>query len=558
MGTYALVAALPIVAVMVFLVLLRWPAVKAMPVAYLITLVLALTLWKVPLLQVLAATIRGTIIAGTLLWIIFGAIVLLFTLRESGALESIRQGFFGVSEDRRVQAILIAWLFGAFIEGAAGFGTPAAVAAPLLLALGFPALAAVMVALIIQSTPVTFGAVGTPILVGMGQSLNVPEVENALAHAGLSYTDFIYQIGVFAALPHAIVGTFVPLIMVAMMTRFFGARKSFREGLAAWKFALFAGLAFTVPYLTVAVLLGPEFPTIFGSLLGMAIVVSAAKKGFLTPRGQPWDFPPKSQWETDWTGNISAEPAEHRNTHSLARAWSPYLMVAVLLVLTRLPALPIKSWLLSIQLTWSDILGTGMKQDVQPLYLPGTIFFLVAFVTIWVQRMRLAEAKKAWRDAAHTLAGPALALLFAVGMVRVFIDSDVNAAELASMPLVLAEAVAAAVGTTWPFFAPTIGAMGAFVAGSNTVSDFMFSLFQYGVADRIGAPHVVILGLQALGGAAGNMIAVHNVVAASATVGLVGCEGALIRKTILPMIYYVVFAGLLGLLFSYVLFPHVF
>ncbi len=558
MGTYALVAALPIVAVMVFLVLLRWPAVKAMPVAYLITLVLALTIWQVPLLQVLAATIRGTIIAGTLLWIIFGAIVLLFTLRESGALESIRRGFFGVSEDRRVQAILIAWLFGAFIEGAAGFGTPAAVAAPLLLALGFPALAAVMVALIIQSTPVTFGAVGTPILVGMGQSLNVPEVENALAQAGLTYSEFIYQIGVFAALPHAIVGTFVPLIMVAMMTRFFGARKSFREGLAAWKFALFAGLAFTVPYLTVAVLLGPEFPTIFGSLFGMAIVVSAAKKKFLTPRGQPWDFPPKSQWGTDWTGNISAEPTEHRHTHSLVRAWSPYLMVAVLLVLTRLPALPIKSWLLSIQFTWADILGTGMSQSFQPLYLPGTIFFLVAFVTIWVQRMRLAEAKKAWRDAALTLAGPALALLFAVGMVRVFIDSGVNAAELASMPLVLAEAVAGAVGTTWPFFAPTIGAMGAFVAGSNTVSDFMFSLFQYGVADRIGAPHIVILGLQALGGAAGNMIAVHNVVAASATVGLVGCEGALIRKTILPMIYYVVFAGLLVLLFSYVLFPHVF
>ena len=558
METYALVAALPIVAVMVFLVLLRWPAVKAMPVAYLITLVLALTLWKVPLVQVLAATIRGTIIAGTLLWIIFGAIVLLFTLRESGALETIRQGFFGVSKDRRVQAILIAWLFGAFIEGAAGFGTPAAVAAPLLLALGFPALAAVMVALIIQSTPVTFGAVGTPILVGMGQSLNVPEVENALALSGLAYTEFIYQIGVFAALPHAIVGTFIPLIMVAMMTRFFGSGKSFREGLAAWKFALFAGLAFTVPYFTVAVLLGPEFPTIVGSLLGMAIVVSAAKKGVFIPRGQPWDFPPKSQWEADWTGTISAEPTEHRNTHSLARAWSPYLMVAVLLVLTRLPALPLQKALSSIQFTWADILGTGMSQSFQPLYLPGTIFFLVAFVTIRVQRMRLAEAKKAWRDAAHTLAGPALALLFAVSMVRVFIDSGVNAAELASMPLVLAEAVAAAVGTAWPFFAPTIGAMGAFVAGSNTVSDFMFSLFQYGVADRIGAPHIVILGLQALGGAAGNMIAVHNVVAASATVGLVGCEGALIRKTILPMTYYVVFAGLLGLLFSYVLFPHVF
>ena len=558
METYALIAALPIVTVMVFLVLLRWPAVKAMPVAYFITLVLALTLWKVPLVQVLAATIRGTIITGTLLWIIFGAIVLLFTLRESGALKTIRHGFLDVSEDRRIQAILIAWLFGAFIEGAAGFGTPAAVAAPLLLALGFPALAAVMVALIIQSTSVTFGAVGTPILVGMGQSLNVPEVENALAQSGLPYDEFIRQIGVFAALPHTIVGTFIPLIMVAMMTRFFGARKSFREGLVVWKFALFAGLAFTLPYLTVAVLLGPEFPTIGGSLFSMAIVVSAAKKGFLIPKGQPWDFPPKSEWEADWTGTISAEITEHRSQHSLARAWSPYLMVAVLLVLTRLPALPFQKTLSSIQITWTNILGTGMSQSFQPLYLPGTIFFLVAFMTIWVQRMKLAEAKNAWRDAAHTLAGPALALLFAVSMVRIFIDSGVNAAELASMPLVLAEAVAAAVGTTWPFFAPTIGAMGAFVAGSNTVSDFMFSLFQYGVADRIGVSHIVILGLQALGGAAGNMIAVHNVVAASATVGLVGREGALIRKTILPMTYYVIFAGLLGLLFSYVLFPHVF
>ena len=143
-------------------------------------------------------------------------------------------------------------------------------------------------------------------------------------------------------------------------------------------------------------------------------------------------------------------------------------------------------------------------------------------------------------------------------MVRVFIDSGENAADLESMPLVVADAAARLAGAAWPFFAPSIGALGAFVAGSNTVSDLMFSLFQYGVADRIGAPHLVILGLQAVGGAAGNMIAVHNVVAASATVGLVGCEGALIRKTILPMIYYLVAAGILGLLFSYIIFPQVF
>ena len=135
--------------------------------------------------------------------------------------------------------------------------------------------------------------------------------------------------------------------------------------------------------------------------------------------------------------------------------------------------------------------------------------------------------------------------------MRVFIDSDVNMSGLQSMPLELAEFAAAIAGATWPFFAAMIGALGAFVAGSNTVSDLMFSVFQYGVADRIGVSHVVVLGLQALGGAAGNMITVHNVVAASATVGLVGREGLLIRRTIYPMIYYVVAAGLLGLLFSY-------
>ncbi|MFQ5816992.1 MAG: L-lactate permease [Terriglobia bacterium] len=558
MGFYALAAVLPIAAVMVFLVVLRWSAVKAMPVAYGLTCLLALSLWQVPPLRILAASLRGAIVAGTLLWIIFGALVLLFTLRESGALAAIRRGFLGISEDRRIQAIIVAWLFGSFIEGAAGFGTPAAVAAPLLLALGFPALAAVMVSLIIQSTPVSFGAVGTPILVGMGQSLNVPQVKTALAATGMGYTEFIHQIGIFAALPHALIGTLIPLIMVAMLTRFFGRRRSFREGLAVWKFALFAGLAFTLPYLAVAILLGPEFPALVGGLLGLAIVIPAARKGIFLPKCEPWQFPPAEHWEKDWIGSISAGGDAPTTTMSFARAWAPYLLVTGLLVVTRLPFLPLQQWLTSVEFTWANMLGTNLSQALQPLYLPGTIFALVALATCGLHRMKPAAVKTAWRDAAQKLASPALALLFAVGMVRVFIDSDTNAAGIASMPLVLAETAAQGAKSAWPFFAPAIGAVGAFVAGSNTVSDLMFGLFQYGVADRIAVPHLVILGLQALGGAAGNMIAVHNVVAASATVGLVGCEGTLIRKTILPMTYYLVAAGLLGLLFCYVIFPHAF
>ncbi len=553
-GLNAFIAVLPIMAVMFFLVVLRWPATRAMPVAYAMTAAFALFFWKVSAVHVAAASLRGAIIAISLLWIIFGAILLLQTLSVSGAAAAIRQGFMDVSGDRRVQLIIVAWMFGAFIEGASGFGTPAAVAGPLLLALGFPALSAVMCTLIIQSTPVTFGAVGTPILVGMAESLNVASVETAIAEAGMSYAEFIYQIGVFAAIPHAIVGTMIPLIICGMMTRFFGEDRSFRQGLSIWKFALFAGLAFTVPYILVAIFLGPEFPSLLGALIGLGVVVAAAKRGFLLSNVEPWDFPPRARWESEWMGQFTGQPTESERPMALGRAWMPYVLVAALLVITRLPGLPFKAWLASVQVGWDNILGTGLSQAIQPLYLPGTIFLVVSLATALLHGMSGSQVRSAWSASARMLAGPAFALVFAVALVRVFIDSDANASGLQSMPLELAGFAAYVAGVTWPFFAAMIGALGAFVAGSNTVSDLMFSLFQYGVADRIGAPHLVILGLQALGGAAGNMITVHNVVAASATVGLVGREGLLIRRTIYPMLYYVVAAGLLGLLFSYVLF----
>ena len=167
MGILSTLSLLPILSVFVLIVVLRKPATRAMPVAYCITVVLALLVWEVPLLQIAAASLDGLVTAASILYIVFGAVLLLNLLQESGSIQSIRKSMFLISPDRRVQAIIIAFLFGAFIEGSAGFGTPAAVAAPLLVAIGFPAMAAVMVTLIIQSTPVSFGAVGTPILIGV-------------------------------------------------------------------------------------------------------------------------------------------------------------------------------------------------------------------------------------------------------------------------------------------------------------------------------------------------------------------------------------------------------
>ena len=163
MGTtmLAILSLLPIATVAVFLVVLRWPASRAMPLTSAVAAVLALFVWQIPGVQVAAATVNGLIVALTLLYIIFGAILLLNTLQESGALRTIRRGFTDISSDRRIQVIIVAWLFGSFIEGSAGFGTPAAVAVPLLVGLGCPGMAAVTAGMIIQSTPVSFGAAGT-------------------------------------------------------------------------------------------------------------------------------------------------------------------------------------------------------------------------------------------------------------------------------------------------------------------------------------------------------------------------------------------------------------
>jgi lactate permease len=138
-------------------------------------------------------------------------------------------------------------------------------------------------------------------------------------------------------------------------------------------------------------------------------------------------------------------------------------------------------------------------------------------------------------------------LVFTIPMVRVYINSGYNLTGYDSMPIAMAEWAAQQVGAIWPLFAPAVGALGAFIAGSNTISNLMFSLFQYSVAERLMISGVTVLALQTVGAAAGNMIAIHNIVAASATVGLLGREGALLRLTLIPTVYYIIMAGLLGL-----------
>ncbi len=545
----AFLAFLPILAAAIMLVGFRMPAKIAMPIVFIVAAIIAYFAWELPLIDIIASTIQGWFITFDILFIIFGAILLLNVLKYSGAVGVIRQGFTDISPDRRVQVVIIAWLFGSFIEGAAGFGTPAAIVAPLLVALGFPALAAVMLGMMVQSTAVTFGAVGTPILVGVRGGLENPELTQALAAQGLTFADYLQTITANVAIFHALAGVLMPLFMVCMMTRFFGQNRSWKEGLQIFPLALFGGLAFVIPYYLTAINLGPEFPSMLGALTGLAVVTFVAKKGWLLPKST-WDFPPKSDWEKDWFGqlDIKVEEQQRKDAPSLFQSWLPYLLVAILLVISRLPQLPIKGFLSGIKFSWTNILDTQITGSTAPLYLPGTILVIVSLLTYLLHKMKGRELQAAFSDSTKVLLGAGFVLIFTIPMVRIYINSGMNPNDLPGMPIAMAEWVASNVGVVYPFFAPSVGALGAFIAGSNTVSNLMFSLFQFGVAERLLMSPTIIVALQAVGAAAGNMIAIHNIVAASATVGLLGQEGNVLRKTIIPTLYYVIFVGIMGLI----------
>ncbi len=529
---------------------MRWPATRAMPIAWLIAAVAGMFAWKLSPTYLLALSLQGTVTAIGVLIIVFGAILILFTLQESGGMETIQYGMQNISRDRRVQTIIIGYMFASFIEGAAGFGTPAALAAPLLLALGFPPLAAAVICLVFNSFPVTFGAVGTPIIVGMQYLKDPINAAVASGAAGLNFSDyasFSKVIGEWATTMHGPMAVILPIFLLGFMTRFYGPNKSWAEGFKAWKYCLFAAVCFLVPYLTFAWMLGPEFPSLIGGLVGLGILVFGTKKGFCVP-DDVWTFGPQDTWDPDWTGTVQTSTKTEFTPHmSQFKAWLPYALIGFILVITRINELGLKGWLASKSIAFSNILGfEGVNAGIQYLYLPGTIpFILVALLTIGIHGMSGDAVKRAWTTSISKMKAPTIALVFAVSLVSIFRGSGVNPEGLPSMPLAMAQTVAAFAGSAWPMLASYVGGLGAFITGSNTVSDLLFAEFQWNTAQVLGMPRQLIVAAQAVGGAMGNMICVHNIVAVCAVVGLAGKEGMVLKKTFWPFILYGVAVGII-------------
>jgi lactate permease len=590
-ATLVLLAVLPLATIAFLMVVLLQPATRTMPIAWAVAAVAAFVGWGMSPTLIAGASIRGAMTATRILVIVFGAILLLYTLKQSGAFEVINAGFSSLSEDRRVQSILLVFLMGSFIEGAAGFGTPAAIVGPLLVGLGWPPMAAVVVALTGNILAITFGAVGTPLIIGLRDAVFIEgsaAAEQIVAEGGFeSVGAYVAQIGVFAAVIHAIAGIAIPFIGIAMMTRFFGEERSIQPALEMIPLCLFAWAAFVIPYLATAVFLGPTFPALLGALIGLAVVSTTLRAGYFLPE-EDWDFGPRENWPDHWVGSI--EPGSgvgsatgsssgetvaadggtvegsfedmHSQDMSLVTAWTPYVLVAIVLVITRVVD-PIKSALLEVQLGWTNILGTPFSESIELLYLPGTLFVFVAVITYALHGMNGKEIKDSWREAIVNIAPAVLALWFAVATVLVMQRTNAgivlaDASASAGMLQILSELTVDITGAAFPFFSGFIGAFGAFIAGSNTVSDILFGLFQYEAAQAIGAPTQIAVAAQAVGGAIGNLIAIHNVVAALTVVGLVGEEGRVIRLELIPVLYYGVVTGILTLLLSYVIVPGAF
>ena len=420
--THAILAAIPLLLAFFLMVLRNVSASKSVGISFLLTLLLVLFVWQVAPLNTAAYTIYGILKAVDLLLIVAGAIFLQNTLKKAGLMDVIRSGFQTISPDPRIQAIIIGYLFGAFIEGSAGFGTPAALAAPLLVGLGFPAVPACVVSLISNSTPVPFAAAGTPTLT------TVSNIADQLASSGVAQEWFT------RAVTHKVcfyLGGAAWWCPSCWWPCWCSASVSGSSGcggiLEMLPFSLLAALSFLVPYYLLGTFLGPEFASIVGAIAGMFLTVLAAHFHILVPK-HCWRF----RKEVSVPSSDLGEPP---TTGQFLLAWTPYLAIALLLFVTRVDAFGLKEILKGIYIPIHNILGVeGLSLDFQWAYNPGIFpFGVVALVTALIRKVPGRETGQVAKDTAQQMSNLTIALIAGVAMVQLMMHSGENGSGLDSM-----------------------------------------------------------------------------------------------------------------------------
>jgi lactate permease len=547
----AVLGGLPIAVVFALMVGLRWSAARAMGIGWVLATGLGLALWRMETTWWAAAALYGALQALEIILIVFGAILLMNHLDGSGAVSRIRSHFAHLSDDRRVQLLLVGLGFMTLVEGAAGFGTPGALAAPLLVGLGFPPLAAAVFGLFFNAAQPPFGAAGTPVIGGLGAV-----IDERVLTGDMTVPAFLADVSTWTAVVTGTTLVFWGLFGVFLLLFWFGQedarsiRGALRGTVPVLPLALLLGSVAGVTQFIMAWRFGPELPNIAAGFMVLGVGITLATRGVLVPKDS-WEFPRRHAWPVMWRGEPDAgqpgsEAAKARMPVWLA--WTPYLLVAVVLVLTRWPGLGLSDLLRSHVIGVDRLLGEDLSFSIAYLYLPGLVPFIpVAILTGLIHRMDRSAVTAAWRNSFRQIRGPAMTLIVAVSMTQIMIQSATNGLGRPGMMEALSQALAWSAGAAIPFVAPWIGALGSFVTGSSTSSNVLFGALQHDAATDAGLSRTIVVALQNAGSGIGNMVSVLNIAAVCGVTGLTGREGDLLRKLTVPTLALATLAGAAGL-----------
>ncbi|HEY5707302.1 MAG TPA: L-lactate permease [Terrimicrobiaceae bacterium] len=477
-----------------------------------------------PLLN--AAVIGGLLDALTPISIVFGAIFFFVALEKSGAMEVLQEWLRGISSNPVAQLMIVGWAFVFLIEGACGFGTPAALAAPILVGLGFPAMRVALLCLIFNAIPTPFGAVGTPMWFGF-ELLELPQSE-------------LIDIGMKTALLQSIAGLIIPVVSLRFVVDWTIIGRNLG-------FIYLSLLSCVIPMLAVASS-NYEFPAVIGGVVGLIVTILLARFGVGLERRENGGA----------RGPLLSGP--------VLVALTPLIATVVILLVTRIPVLGLRGLLTStvpslpislgrlgefaispsLVVQLHDILGQGLNWSHAILYVPSIVpFFLTAMLAFFLFRSPAGTLSVALNETMARIGKPVIALFGALVFVNLLMAGGDRASTM-----ILGDALASATGGAWKYFAPFLGALGSFFSGSTTISNLTFGGIQASIAQDIGMDPGTLLALQCAGAAMGNMICIHNIVAVCAVLALVNVEGDILKEAFLPVILYgITLAAAAALLF---------
>ncbi len=496
----ALIASIPIIFIFWALIIKKMKGYKASMLTTVIAIAIAVVIYRMPVKLALLSTFHGVLYGFfPICWIIIGAVFLYNITVKSGQFEIIKLFMASITDDRRLQALLIAFSFGALLEGSAGFGTPVAISAAMLVGLGFNPLYAAGICLIANTAPVAFGAIGTPIIIA-SQITGIPEMA-------------ISQM-VGRTLPW--LSLFIPFYLVVLMS-------GFRKSMEVMPAILVSGLSFALIQWSASNYLSPMLPDIIaglGSLLSLILLLKFWK--------------PRSIWR------FSEEPLQtldQRYNHSAAetiRAWSPFIIMTMMIIAWGMQ--PVKDALNSLGLVKFNIPGLAdaiVKQDGSPLIIkpfdlnflssPGSAVLFSGIISLPLVGLGFKEGAMVFFDTLRQLRFPFITITSVLGFAFI--------ANYSGMSITMAVALAST-GFLFPFFSPVLGWLGVFLTGSDTSSNALFCKLQQSTATEIGIDPVIAVSANATGGVTGKMISPQSIAVGAASVGLVGKESDLFRFTL--------------------------